>query len=300
MATRNLTRRFNQLRASHGSSKSAHSVPSSHLEESFSLSSSSGLAGAERKASLPPRYVDFVDLLERDEEAIVDSIKKLRHLHSRRLKVSFADNEHEQDKEINVLTQQIQTLLSRCEKNLKKIASVGNDGRISTEDRICRLNIMRSYARRLQQVSRDFKTSQRNFVMTLKGQNEFGKDFFGETDAANARSFDELNEREEKAVLMEQVSKEHDEEIEKLVESIGAISSLFKELSVLVIDQGSVLDRIDYNVECVLVKAREGREQMEKANEHSKNNRSMICILFLTGMMLFLLLLVILKYSMPS
>jgi len=47
-----------------------------------------------------------------------------------------------------------------------------------------------------------------------------------------------------------QVAK-RDHEINSIVESIEELSQIFKELAVLVIDQGTVLDRIDYNMEQV-------------------------------------------------
>lgn len=40
-----------------------------------------------------------------------------------------------------------------------------------------------------------------------------------------------------------------DEEIQNLVKSINDLASIFKDLSVLVIEQGTILDRIDYNVQ---------------------------------------------------
>lgn len=42
---------------------------------------------------------------------------------------------------------------------------------------------------------------------------------------------------------------QRDMEITSIVKSINGLASIFKEMQNMVIDQGTVLDRIDYNVE---------------------------------------------------
>ena len=47
---------------------------------------------------------------------------------------------------------------------------------------------------------------------------------------------------------------QRDEEIRRIVESIAELQSIFSDLANLVADQGTVLDRIDYNMEQTVVK----------------------------------------------
>jgi syntaxin 16 len=51
-------------------------------------------------------------------------------------------------------------------------------------------------------------------------------------------------------------------EINNLVTSINDLAVLFKELSVLVIEQGTILDRIDYNIEEALDHTIKGEKQL--------------------------------------
>ena len=50
-------------------------------------------------------------------------------------------------------------------------------------------------------------------------------------------------------------------EISNIAKSIKELAVLFKDLSVLVVEQGTILDRIDYNVN-------EAKEHMVKAEVH--------------------------------
>lgn len=56
-----------------------------------------------------------------------------------------------------------------------------------------------------------------------------------------------------KADTMSAFAEERDKEVRNILQSIGDLTNIMKDLSVLVIDQGTVLDRIDYNMEQVRV-----------------------------------------------
>ena len=49
-----------------------------------------------------------------------------------------------------------------------------------------------------------------------------------------------------------------------LTELIEGVAEIFKDLNVMVIDQGSILDRIDYNIEQTNVSLEKGHEELQK------------------------------------
>ena len=87
-----------------------------------------------------------------------------------------------------------------------------------------------------------------------------------------------------------------DKEISQIAKSIEELGTIFKELAVLVIDQGTILDRIDYNMEAVVEHTKTGIKQLEKAEKSQKSARPMKCILCLLSTIMILLLILVMKH----
>ena len=90
---------------------------------------------------------------------------------------------------------------------------------------------------------------------------------------------------------------ERDEEIVKIAKSIEELAGIFKELSAMVIDQGTVLDRIDYNMEQTIDHTKDGMEQLKKAEDHQKNSLSIKCIILLCFLIFLLVVVLIFKHQ---
>ena len=90
---------------------------------------------------------------------------------------------------------------------------------------------------------------------------------------------------------------QRDEEITRIAKSIEELAQIFKELAVLVIDQGTILDRIDYNMESAVEHVKEGVKQLEKAEEHQKNAMSVKCIIVLVLLIIIMIGVLIWKHS---
>jgi syntaxin 16 len=96
--------------------------------------------------------------------------------------------------------------------------------------------------------------------------------------------------------IAEDIINERDQEIQKIATSITELAQIFKELAVLVIDQGTILDRIDYNMEQVVEQTEKGIVELEKAESIQKNNRPMKCIGLLLVMIFVMCLILVMKH----
>merc|ERR1712232_667920 len=95
---------------------------------------------------------------------------------------------------------------------------------------------------------------------------------------------------------LDEVVSSRDKEISQITKSIEELSAIFKELAVLVIDQGTIIDRIDYNMESVVEHTKEGIQQLQTAESQQKSSRPMKCIICLSFVITFLSLVLILKH----
>ena len=90
---------------------------------------------------------------------------------------------------------------------------------------------------------------------------------------------------------------ERDAEITRIAKSIEELAAIFKELAVLVIDQGTILDRIDYNMEAAVTHAKAGVSQLEQAETHQKNAMPFRCIVVLVILIAIMLGILIWKHQ---
>lgn len=73
-------------------------------------------------------------------------------------------------------------------------------------------------------------------------------------------------------------SRYKDEEITNLVKSINDLAGIFKDLSVLVVEQGTILDRIDHNVESAKEETQKAVKILDQVRKKEKSPRAQACI----------------------
>ena len=104
--------------------------------------------------------------------------------------------------------------------------------------------------------------------LELRGREKRNKDvFLLEGDDVAEDEFAEKEFTQEQTRLVdssERMISEREREIKELMKSLISLSEIFKELQVLVIDQGSILDRIDFNMTQVTAHTARAVEQLQE------------------------------------
>lgn len=87
-----------------------------------------------------------------------------------------------------------------------------------------------------------------------------------------------------------------DQEINTLVTSINELAGIYKEMQSLVLVQGTILDRIDYNIDNALQNVKQANKELTKADENMKSGCARNSIMFLIVAIFILGVLLIFKF----
>eukprot|EP00762_Andalucia_godoyi_P001813 ANDGO_06038.mRNA.1 Syntaxin-41 len=282
MATRNRTDQFVRLRSALSSRR-------------FGGSSAPLSPSAVVDVGLRPMYMDLMDDVKTDVERVKSRMEELKELHKEHLTVTFDAGDEDASQKIEIVTGEIKRLFKGCETKIKSIGIPPVEGvHRSAEEEQMRKNIQRSLAAQVMDLSNDFRKDQRGYMQQIKMQKDRRKRFAAFDDTLLEEKSEAVLELEQKLydpkftedqiaemILREGLVRERDAEITAIAQSIQDLAEMFKDLATLVVEQGSILDRIDYNLEQSAAQVTEAVKELSKASDYQKKARMKLCILLL-------------------
>lgn len=227
----------------------------------------------------------------------------LASMHASRIGTVFGRDLDNMERQIERKTTEVTTLFRKAERYLQKVGT--STRQAGGEESIVGANVQRSLAMQLQTLSSEFRQKQRKYLADVKAQKSGGlvdsEARFGinlEDDGTLQNDYTNFGTAQQMSVVddLQSEIQSRDKEISQIAKSIEELGSIFKELAVLVIDQGTILDRIDYNMEAVVEHTKTGIQQLERAEKSQKSARPMKCILCLICTIMVLLLILVIKH----
>lgn len=239
-----------------------------------------------------------------------------------------------EEREIEALTQDITRAFTTCQTRIRKISTYLRDqptqpnGQRSPADAKMATNLQTSLAARVGDVSIAFRKKQSAYLKKLRQlggmtmpldnnpNSRTATPLTGggaapanpytdpamqdsETDRAGAQStlLQTAQVRRRTTTTssaMDTSITQREREIEKIAQGVIDLSNIFQELNTMVIDQGSLLDRIDYNVERTHEHVRGAERELKVATGYQRRTtkRKVILLLVLVVVGLFVLVLV--------
>jgi syntaxin 7 len=92
----------------------------------------------------------------------------------------------------------------------------------------------------------------------------------------------------------EAIIEERDQGIHEIQQQIGEVNEIFKDLAVLVHEQGAVIDDIGSHVENSYAATAQGKSQLSKAAKTQKSNSSLTCLLMVIFGIVLLIVIIVL------
>ena len=235
----------------------------------------------------------FINIFN-DTKILLDQLNlnltTLRSYQQKRIIVKFDEDENDEiDNQIKDLAQSMTNKVKNVEENIKKLNSYPKEN-LSENEINLNNNMKLTLAQKLKDFTQEFRLNENNYLNSYKefgGEKKKDEEVLDEDDSNN--NFFQINEGSE-------ILKKRDEEINILLESIIDLSSLFKDMQNLVQDQGTILDRIDYNIDAAFENTKKAHKHLEKANEHMKNNCFFKSIIMLMLIIFVEAVLIMFKY----
>ncbi|KAF9071757.1 t-SNARE [Rhodocollybia butyracea] len=264
---------------------------------------------------LPPKWVD---ISEQIAGILVDTQAKilaLEKLHAKHVLPGFADRSLE-EQEIEAATTDITKEFRRCQLLIQRILPAPShsfppshpDAQKSKSEAQAAKNVQRGLAAKVQDLSATFRKKQRVYMDKLQGHAIKNQDLLlasGAISLKGSAGLSEVDEDVEAATNTQSLSlrqvdpgvdlQTRDRELTEIAKSIASLAELFKDLSVLVIDQGTLLDSVEYNIEQTAVQVKDAVQELDTATRYQKNTGRRKCILLLILIIFGLIIVIIYK-----
>lgn len=281
---------------------------------------------------LPPRWADVSDEVTEYLVDIASKSQKLEKLHQKHVLPGFDDEDVKRAEEADIerLTQDITKGFHDCQRAIQRVEMIVREnkqqGGISRGEETMAKNIQISLAGRVQEASAGFRKKQSAYLKSrpfhhisrlvlteaeLRGlsgmnpamdrsstplYNNYNDPSLMESDADKSYSQSTLQQTSQKQLTSNDAAiMQREREITDIAQGIIELADIFKELQAMIIDQGTMLDRIDYNVERMATDVKEADKELKVASTYQKKGTKRRIILLLILLVVGMVILVVIK-----
>ncbi|KAH8107939.1 t-SNARE [Cristinia sonorae] len=264
-------------------------------------------------AELPPQWVDLAAQVEEILVATQAKVAHLDKLHAKHALPGFTDRSAE-EREIEAATTDVTKDFRRCHALIQRIGAAPEHAFPpsggSNHQALAAKNVQRGLAAKVQELSGTFRKKQRVYMEKLQGHAIKNQDLLIASGAISLKGSEGLSAVDEDVaaatasrnqVLDQELVtpdldlRARDRELTEIAKSIAQLAELFKDLSALVIDQGTLLDSVEYNIEQTAVQMSDAVRELDMATRYQKNTGRRKCIFLLLLIIFGLILVLIFK-----
>ena len=238
-----------------------------------------------------PKYMQLYEECDNLLKDFDIEFNKLKEEQQKRIVPNFNETESK------LITQNIQMISSKMTQQLKKCKQLAKDLKIQLAitdlDENVKINMYQNLLNRLAETTRALQINEEMQLQKYQEFNGVEDSFF------NINNYDsiETNQTQNfKSIDTKKldVNKERNKEIDQIIKTVNDLKEIFMDVAEMVISQGTILDRIDYNTYQTRHNIRRGNKEMEETHERLKsgclrriNQILIICIFVMAILIIF-------------
>lgn len=196
-------------------------------------------------------------------------------------------------KNIRKISNQLKQELKQVEKNIRlyinqELKEADNDLQFQIKDNMSQnlLTELNSFSRILKLNQQIYSEKCKELVLDEEDDKALEMNDISTNSSDLNDNFNNENDPGQNFLIYDepdQILQKRDKELDEIVQGVTNLQELFKDLNIIVIEQGTILDRIDYNIDVGLTNVSKGKKKIVSANENHKSScfRNVILFLFL-------------------
>lgn len=264
--------------------------------------------GGKDSDGLVPSFFEMTQEVDKSLVEVDRLMVQLSKLYRKNALPGFEDKSHD-EKEIESLSFKLIQLFQRCYGVMKRLQRVEEDQeymghQLQRDDLVILENLSKRYAQKIQVQSNKFRVLQNNYLKFLNKDDS--KPIFPKSEGTSQLLLEEEEEekgqhrdieaysrqtlqKQRTSNATQEFFRERDEEITQLAKGVLEVSVIFREMQDLIIDQSTIVDRIDYNLENTVIELRSANQELKSATRYQKSTQKckIILLLFLCVVALF-------------
>ena len=294
--SRNLSMRYIMIREKMNIHYNKKNNIKSYFNENNSDRFTSQLISSKDKIELQnlqsPRYMDMYEQCNNLLKDLEIEFNKLKEEQQKRIVPTFDETN------TKLINQNIQMISDKMTRKLKKCKYLTKElktllANSSLDDNI-KINMYQNLLNRLAEISREMQINEEKYLQKYQELNGYEESFFNINNSNNLDSIETFqshafNSNNKKKI---DVSKERNKEIDQMVNTVNELKNIFQDVSNMVIFQGTILDRIDYNTYQSRHNIRRGNRELEESHERLKSgclrrlNQILIIAIFIMSILI--------------
>ena len=239
----------------------------------------------------PPRYMDMYEQCNNLLQDLEIEFNKLKEEQQKRIVPSFDETN------TKLINQNIQMISDRMTQKLKKCKYLTKElktllANSSLDDNI-KINMYQNLLNRLAEISREMQINEEKYIQKYQELNGYEESYNTINNTNNLDSIETFqshvfNSNKKKV----DITKERNKEIDQMVNTVTELKNIFQDVSNMVISQGTILDRIDYNTYQGRHNIRRGNRELEESHESLKSgclrkiNQILIIAIFIMSLLI--------------